>query len=129
MTQIHHPLSLIALAISSSWARAEGTNTTTSMYLWGINAETIHASIMGNDQTAITYSFTCPPLPDYSVCAFGEGVTAVDAGDRITWWGGKGGYGEDGDATIACTQTTHWTAVCTITSETEKAHLTVGNRP
>jgi hypothetical protein len=53
------------------------------------------------DQTAVTYSFTCPPLPDYSVCAFGEGVTAVDAGDRITWWVGKDGYGEDGYVSTA----------------------------
>ncbi|KAF7589580.1 Mucin-21 [Aspergillus hancockii] len=58
------------------------TSTVTSMFLTGLDAQNLVASIIGNDATATTYYVTCPPSTssedDYD-CGLGPGLTVTEA--------------------------------------------------
>ncbi|KAL4882979.1 hypothetical protein BJY04DRAFT_185512 [Aspergillus karnatakaensis] len=107
-----------AFSLLALFRLAATEDTVTSMYLWGLHTtKTILGSIIDNDATAITYYLTCPAEEPSFSCGFGPGITAIDAGDTYTWWGGRGGYGgQNGDGTIACTPTTMHSAVCAMTT-------------
>ncbi|PWY89695.1 hypothetical protein BO94DRAFT_490860 [Aspergillus sclerotioniger CBS 115572] len=57
--------------------------TVTSMFFYDTDAQSLDASIMGNDATATTYSVNCPPGTDSDDCGMGPGMTVI-AGPQTT---------------------------------------------
>ncbi|KAL2823636.1 hypothetical protein BJY01DRAFT_230625 [Aspergillus pseudoustus] len=73
----------LLLPALASVAYAEST--VTSMFIFGADPQPLAASIVGNDQTATTYSINCPPGTDGNDCGMGPGMTLV-AGKDVTSW-------------------------------------------
>ncbi|KAL2796689.1 hypothetical protein BJX66DRAFT_335673 [Aspergillus keveii] len=91
--------SSLLLPALASVAFAEST--VTSMFIYGADEQPLAASIVGNDQTATTYSINCPPGTDSNDCGMGPGMTVV-AGKDVTSW-----IFDDGPAF-------QYTAICTV---------------
>ncbi|KAL3456537.1 hypothetical protein BJX64DRAFT_270539 [Aspergillus heterothallicus] len=73
----------LLLPALASVAYAEST--VTSMFIYGADTQPLAASIVGNDQSATTYSINCTPGTDASDCGMGPGLTLI-AGKDVTSW-------------------------------------------
>ncbi|KAL2802752.1 hypothetical protein BJX63DRAFT_414019 [Aspergillus granulosus] len=74
-----------SLLIPALASVAYAESTVTSMFIFGADPQPLAASIVGNDQTATTYSINCPPGTDGNDCGMGPGMTLV-AGKDVTSW-------------------------------------------
>ncbi|KAE8355899.1 hypothetical protein BDV28DRAFT_128080 [Aspergillus coremiiformis] len=76
---------LVSLAMAGL---VSANSSVTSMFLLGLDPQSLEASIIGNDATATTYSITCAPSPtttastddneDGYECGLGPGLTLTD---------------------------------------------------
>ncbi|KAB8258528.1 hypothetical protein BDV32DRAFT_68996 [Aspergillus pseudonomiae] len=102
------------------------SSSVTSMFLLGLDPQSLEASIVGNDATATTYSVSCaPPTPtasdDYGYdCGLGPGLTVTDASPTIIY---ELNEKPEFYMTVECSVAGTTSAVCTETAGGPEANF------
>ncbi|OGM40518.1 GPI anchored protein [Aspergillus bombycis] len=105
------------------------SSSVTSMFLLGLDPQSLEASIVGNDATATTYSVSCAPPPtatasdedDYGYdCGLGPGLTVTDASPTIIY---ELNEKPEFYMTVKCSVAGTTSAVCTETAGGPEANF------